>query len=92
MNFRLARPVSLIDINRIEALDYVREEEGELRIGAFTRHSRFERPVTGGALARLLPRVCAAHRACSNSLSRNFLRKRGLCRSCVRMVLADGHS
>ena len=37
MNFRLARPTSLIDINRIDALDYVREEEGELRIGARLR-------------------------------------------------------
>ena len=32
MNFRLARPTSLIDINRIEALDYVREDGGELCI------------------------------------------------------------
>jgi aerobic carbon-monoxide dehydrogenase medium subunit len=57
MNFRLARPTSLIDINRIDALDYVREDEGELRIGALARHARFEAPVTGGALAAFLPRV-----------------------------------
>jgi aerobic carbon-monoxide dehydrogenase medium subunit len=57
MNFRLARPASLIDINRIDALDYVREEGSELRIGALARHARLEEPVTGGALARLLPRV-----------------------------------
>jgi carbon-monoxide dehydrogenase medium subunit len=57
MNFRLARPASLIDINRIDALDYVREEGGELRIGALTRHARFEAPVTGGALSAFLPRV-----------------------------------
>ena len=57
MNFRLARPASLIDINRIEALDYVREEGGELRIGALARHARFEAPVTGGALSAFLPRV-----------------------------------
>ena len=46
MNFRLARPASLIDINRIDALDYVREEGCELRIGALARHARFEAPVT----------------------------------------------
>lgn len=57
MNFRLARPASLIDINRLPALDYVREEEGTLRIGALARHARFERPVAGGALAAFLPRV-----------------------------------
>jgi carbon-monoxide dehydrogenase medium subunit len=57
MNFRLARPASLIDINRIDALDYVRKEGGELRIGALARHARFEAPVTAGALSALLPRV-----------------------------------
>ena len=57
MNFRLARPTSLIDINRIDALDYVRENEGALRIGALARHARFETPLTGGALSALLPRV-----------------------------------
>jgi aerobic carbon-monoxide dehydrogenase medium subunit len=57
MNFRLARPASLIDINRIDALDYVREEGGELRIGALARHARFEAPVAGGALSAFMPRV-----------------------------------
>jgi carbon-monoxide dehydrogenase medium subunit len=57
MNFRLARPTALIDINRIGALDYVREEGGELRIGALTRHARFETPLASGALATFLPRV-----------------------------------
>jgi carbon-monoxide dehydrogenase medium subunit len=57
MNFRLARPTSLIDINRIDALDYVREGGGELSIGALARHARFEAPVTGGALSALLPQV-----------------------------------
>ena len=57
MNFRLARPASLIDINRIDALDYLREDGGELRIGALARHARFEVPVAKGALTALLPRV-----------------------------------
>ena len=57
MNFRLARPANLIDINRIDALDYVREDGGELRIGALARHARFEAPVSGGALSAFLPRV-----------------------------------
>jgi carbon-monoxide dehydrogenase medium subunit len=57
MNFRLARPSSLIDINRIAALDYVREEDAALCIGALARHRRFEAPVVAGALAAFLPRV-----------------------------------
>jgi aerobic carbon-monoxide dehydrogenase medium subunit len=57
MNFRLARPASLIDINRIDALDYLLEENGALRIGALVRHARFEAPVADGALGRFLPLV-----------------------------------
>lgn len=57
MNFRLARPKSLIDINRMVTLDYVREQEGTLRIGALARHARFEVPVASGALGAFLPRV-----------------------------------
>lgn len=57
MNFRLARPASLIDINRIVDLDYVREEDGALRIGALARHVCFEQPVATGALGAFLPRV-----------------------------------
>jgi carbon-monoxide dehydrogenase medium subunit len=57
MNFRLARPTSLIDINCIDALDFVREDGGELRIGALVRHARFEAPVSDGALSAFLPRV-----------------------------------
>lgn len=37
MNFRLARPKVLIDINRIKELDYVKEEGNKLLIGALTR-------------------------------------------------------
>src|SRR5207253_3772862 len=57
MNFRLARPASLIDINRVAALDYLREADGMLRIGALARHAQFEAPILGGTLGALLPRV-----------------------------------
>lgn len=43
MNFRLAQPGVLIDLNPIPGLDYVREEEGALRVGALARHSTLER-------------------------------------------------
>lgn len=42
MRFRLAAPSSLIDINRIEGLSYIREENGCLAIGALTRESALE--------------------------------------------------
>jgi aerobic carbon-monoxide dehydrogenase medium subunit len=57
MNFRLARPSALIDINRIDGLDYVRQEDGGLRIGALARHVRFEAQIVDGALGAFLPRV-----------------------------------
>jgi carbon-monoxide dehydrogenase medium subunit len=57
MNFRLARPAVLIDINGIAALDFLTAQDGRLRIGALTRHVAFERPVTAGPLGALLSQV-----------------------------------
>lgn len=57
MNFRLARPAVLVDINRIDDLAGVRERDGVITIGALTRHVVFEQPVTSGPLARLLPTI-----------------------------------
>jgi len=57
MNFRLARPSALIDINRIDGIDYVRETDGSLCIGPLARHARFEAPVADGSVGALLPRV-----------------------------------
>jgi carbon-monoxide dehydrogenase medium subunit len=37
MRFRLASPAMLIDLNRLEGLEYLREEDGWLKIGAMTR-------------------------------------------------------
>ena len=38
MKLRLANPEHLIDINGLTELAYIREAEGEIRIGALTRH------------------------------------------------------
>ena len=43
LNFRLARPDRIVDINGVAELDYLRFENGTLRIGAMTRHSALER-------------------------------------------------
>ena len=42
MRFRLAQPETLIDLNRIPGLGYVREEDGRLAIGALTREVSIE--------------------------------------------------
>ncbi len=38
MKLRLANPEHLVDINNIPDLDYIEERDGEIRIGALTRH------------------------------------------------------
>ncbi len=43
MNFRLALPEILIDINHIADLAFVRNEDDGLHIGALTRHAELER-------------------------------------------------
>ncbi len=57
MNFRLARPAVLVDINRIAELDFCATNDRVLRIGALARHTRFERAVTEGPLGMLLADV-----------------------------------
>jgi carbon-monoxide dehydrogenase medium subunit len=55
LNFRLARPTLLVDLNRLAELDYVRAvDDGGLAIGAMTRHSRLERDPQVVAAAPLL--------------------------------------
>ncbi|MDE3133616.1 MAG: FAD binding domain-containing protein, partial [Acidobacteriota bacterium] len=61
LNFRLARPRTLIDINRVQELSYIRRREGVLHVGALTRHAALERsplaregwPLLGEALCEL---------------------------------------
>ncbi|HEY8769651.1 MAG TPA: xanthine dehydrogenase family protein subunit M [Thermoleophilaceae bacterium] len=38
MKLRLANPSHLVDINDLAELSYIREQDGEVRIGALTRH------------------------------------------------------
>lgn len=61
MNFRLAAPAVLVDLNRIEALDFVTERDGGVAIGAMTRQRAAERsPVVADRtplLAEALPHV-----------------------------------
>ena len=43
MNMRLARPAQLVDLNGLRELNYLKVENGELRIGAMTRQRVLER-------------------------------------------------
>ncbi len=55
LNFRLSRPETLIDLNRLSELDYIRAaDDGGLRIGAMTRQSRLETDPLVAARAPLL--------------------------------------
>lgn len=55
MNFRLAEPALLVDINKLAELDFIRrDEEGRLRIGAMARQRRLERDPLVAAMAPLL--------------------------------------
>jgi carbon-monoxide dehydrogenase medium subunit len=49
MKLRFASPSALVDIGRLEGLDGLSEEDGELRIGALVRHKTCERSELLGA-------------------------------------------
>ena len=42
MKLRLASPSYIVDINRVPGLEYIQERNGQLAIGALTRHHAFE--------------------------------------------------
>ena len=69
MKLRLAEPAYLIDINRIDGLAYIKEEEGELRIGALTR----EADLDASALVRArYPLLADTARVIADPLVRNM--------------------
>ena len=58
MNFRLAEPSILIDLNRIPDLDYIQPDDGNgLRLGAMTKHHQLETDNSVRELAPLLHEV-----------------------------------
>ncbi len=60
MKLRLATPPLLIDIGRIPDLCYIREEGGQIRIGAMTSHYQIESSELLKNICPLLPE-CAGH-------------------------------
>jgi carbon-monoxide dehydrogenase medium subunit len=59
MRYRLARPAVLVDINRLDELDYVRESNRMLSIGARTRDATLERIPSFGESYPLLADTAA---------------------------------
>jgi carbon-monoxide dehydrogenase medium subunit len=60
MKLRLAQPPLLIDLGRIKDLSYIREEDGQIRIGAMTTHYEIESSDLLKKICPLLPE-CAGH-------------------------------
>jgi len=59
MKLRLAQPQVLIDIGRIKDLSYIREESGQIRIGATTTHYQIESSDRLKSICPLLPEAAS---------------------------------
>lgn len=60
MKLRLAQPSLLVDIGRLADLSYIRQEGGQIRVGAMTTHYQIESSDLLKKICPLLPE-CAAH-------------------------------
>jgi carbon-monoxide dehydrogenase medium subunit len=60
MKLRLVQPQLLVDISRIKDLSYIREESGQILIGAMATHYQLESSALLKQICPLLP-ACAAH-------------------------------
>jgi len=68
MKLRLANPEYLIDLNDLDELSYIREEDGDIRIGALTRHYEL---LESELLARHFPSFADAERVIADPIVRN---------------------
>src|SRR5437016_9397683 len=70
MKLRLAQPPLLVDIGRIKDLSYVREEAGQIRIGAMTTHYQIES-------SDLLKKICPLLPECAGAIGDVQVRNQG---------------
>jgi len=70
MKLRLTQPSLLVDIGRIKDLSYVREENGQIRIGATTTHYQLES-------SDLLKRICPLLPDCASRIGDMQVRNKG---------------
>ncbi|MEM1075033.1 MAG: xanthine dehydrogenase family protein subunit M [Pseudomonadota bacterium] len=68
MNYRLAQPDHLIDINRLSELDYIREEGDCIVIGALARHHKIQ---SSPLVSRHIPLVTYAYEWIAHRAVRN---------------------
>jgi carbon-monoxide dehydrogenase medium subunit len=68
MKLRLANPELLIDVNDLDQLSYIREADGEVRIGALTRHYEL---LESELLATHFPVFADAERVIADPVVRN---------------------
>jgi carbon-monoxide dehydrogenase medium subunit len=68
MKLRLANPEHLIDINDLDELSYIREADGEIRVGALTRHVEL---LTSELLAERFPIFADAETVIADPVVRN---------------------
>jgi len=70
MKLRLVQPQLLVDIGRIKDLSYIREEGGQIRIGAMTTHYQIES-------SDLLKKICPLLPECAASIGDVQVRNKG---------------
>jgi CO/xanthine dehydrogenase FAD-binding subunit len=68
LNFRMARPAVLVDLNGIKGLSYIEERGDSIAIGTLTRHHEIER---SPLIAAKLPVMAAAMRHVAHLAIRN---------------------
>ena len=68
LNFRLARPQHLVDINRVDGLDRIYERDGGIAVQALARQAAVE---DSSAVANICPLLTAAVRLVAHRVIRN---------------------
>ena len=68
LNFRLARPQHLVDINRVPGLDRIYERDGGVAVQALVRQAAVE---DSDVVARVCPLLCDAIRLVAHRVIRN---------------------
>ncbi len=68
LNFRLARPQHLVDVNRVSGLDRIYERDGGVAVGALVRQAAVE---DSELVARLCPLLAQAVRLVAHRVIRN---------------------
>jgi CO/xanthine dehydrogenase FAD-binding subunit len=80
LNFRLARPAHLVDINRIQGVDRIYERDGGVAVQALTRQAAIED-------SELVARVCPLLGAAVGLVAHRVIRNRGT--ACGSLAHAD---